>query len=168
MSAAIAGSLFISLISLTCLGLFFWKAKFTFSQHKFHVFSYMVLVLFGFNLVVRALWFCVDISGISPQMAGFLMCYPSLNMVVITFTATHVWTYDFLLFQVGDRADLRMHLRREVTILTFLTGLLMGVEYFCFALSLPFDDKEYERIGGLFTFMGILMLIVLLLVCCSF
>ena len=53
-------------------------------------------------------------------------------------------------------------------ILTFLTGLLMGVEYFCFAISLPQNDEEHTMITGLFTFMGILQLIVALLLCCAF
>ena len=100
--SAILGSVTISIFSLLCFGLFIAKLRYGFKKRKFHVFSYLLVVLFSFNFVVRGFFFLSDVgnkqANLKSKMGAFLMCYPSLNMVVATFSATHVWTYDFMIF----------------------------------------------------------------------
>lgn len=56
-----------------------------FKQHAFNTFAYIIMLLITYSLIVRSFYFFVGKDDISAKMQGFIMTYPSINLVICSY-----------------------------------------------------------------------------------
>jgi hypothetical protein len=103
MSISLIGNLIIALSALITLGSLIFRIRKPFKNHKFNTFSYIMLLLFIYSLIgnycsfsftlysVRMFYFLVDLDNISARMSAFLLTYPIISNVIISYTISNLW-----------------------------------------------------------------------------
>ena len=84
----------------------------------------------------------------SMSMRAFLLTYPSMNILIISYLIQYPWIYDFLIVQQGRRINLLQRYSQQWKTFLIATKIFTVLMYLVFVFGFPIKSDEEK--GSLF------------------
>jgi hypothetical protein len=170
-------SAFDGVLIAACIGTFtgfFCLVKRTYKFREMNVFGFLICGLVTMALIVRALFFLIDMNtqdfsektspvAQSSKMFAFLWSYPTINYLLASYVLPASWYFDLRLLSDPDMT--RQILRKQQN--DFVGGVILFVMILYLVYMLNFPMNMGDELTSLFVFIAIFNLMIASMMFCS-